>query len=105
MLLLVNANRLRPPIAPLGLEYVAEATCTAGIATTVLDLNLADVDLDAALGPIRQLEPRLIAISLRNIDDCFWPSATSFLPQFVELIARLRTLSDAPIVVGGVGFS
>lgn len=35
---LVNANRIRPPIAPIGLEYVAEAVAAAGHDVDVLDL-------------------------------------------------------------------
>lgn len=115
MLLLVNANRLTPPIAPVGLEYVASAARDARIDVTIIDLNLvertgreggaAHPSLDHALGPLRSAEPRLVGISLRNIDDCFWPSATSFLPEYIELIAHLRALTDAPTVVGGVGFS
>lgn len=115
MLLLVNANRLNPPIAPVGLEYVASAAKDAHIAVTLLDLNLADRaspepsaarrTLESALSSVRELEPRLIGISLRNIDDCFWPSATSYLSEHAELVQQLKTLTGAPIVVGGVGFS
>lgn len=100
MLVLVNANRLSPPIAPLGLEYIAAAARSAGIETAILDLNLAD---DAA--SLGGLCPHLVGISLRNVDDCFWPSATSFLPACAALVAQLRAQTGAPIVIGGVGFS
>jgi radical SAM superfamily enzyme YgiQ (UPF0313 family) len=105
VLTLINANRMSPPIAPIGLDYVATAARRAGIETRVIDLGLAD-DADAELA--RGLEgprPALVGISFRNIDDCFWPSATSFVPDLVALVARVRTLCDAPVVLGGVGLS
>ena len=49
--------------------------------------------------------PALIALSFRNVDDSFWPSMTSFLPQLVATVDELRRLSDAPLVLGGSGFS
>jgi len=39
---LVNTNRMKPPIAPIGLEYVAEALGAAGHRVEVLDLCWAD---------------------------------------------------------------
>jgi radical SAM superfamily enzyme YgiQ (UPF0313 family) len=39
------------------------------------------------------------------VDDCFWPSAQWFVPELAETIAQVRTLTDAPIALGGVGFS
>lgn len=105
MLLLINTNRLQPPIAPLGLEYAATACAQAGIETRVLDLNLAD-DPDRALAAALAGDaPRLIGLSFRNTDDSYWPDARWFVPDLVELVKRIRTLSEAPIVLGGCGFS
>src|SRR5512133_1007332 len=104
MLVLINANRLSPPIAPLGLEYVAGAARAAGVETAVLDLNLAD-DATRSAVPLGGISPRLVGISLRNVDDCFWPSATSFLPACAALVAKVRAQTDAAIAIGGVGFS
>ncbi len=39
------------------------------------------------------------------MDDCFWPSAQWFVPGLAELVRKIRGLSEAPIVLGGVGFS
>jgi hypothetical protein len=35
---LINTNRIRPPIGPIGLEYVAEALDAAGHSVALLDL-------------------------------------------------------------------
>jgi len=105
VLTLINANRMRPPIAPVGLDYVATAAREGGIETVVLDLGLTPAP-DAALADhFACHEPRLVGLTFRNVDDCFWPSATSFVPELCELVTTLRGLTEAPIVLGGVGFS
>ena len=49
--------------------------------------------------------PALIGLSFRNVDDCFWPSARSFVGELECLLAKVRGWTDAPVVLGGVGFS
>jgi len=105
MLTLINTNRMQPPIAPLGLDYAAEAVRRAGHPVAVLDLCMArapDADLAEHFAGS---ETRLVGLSLRNVDDCFWPSGQSFLPDLVELVQSIRHSTDAPIVLGGVGYS
>jgi radical SAM superfamily enzyme YgiQ (UPF0313 family) len=105
MLTLINTNRMLPPIGPIGLEYVAEAARNEGLDVEVLDLCLCD-DPDKALGDyFTSHNPRLVGLSFRNVDDCFWPSAQWFVPDLASLIRRLRALTEAPVVLGGVGFS
>ena len=105
MLILVNANRMTPLVAPLGLEYVAGAARQAGVPTQIVDLALA-ADPDAALRTaLSSVTPRLVGITFRNVDDSFWPSAQWFVPGLAETIRTIRSLTDAPIVLGGVGFS
>ncbi|UCD51913.1 MAG: cobalamin-dependent protein [Phycisphaerales bacterium] len=102
---MINTNRMRPPIAPIGLEYVAEAAQRQGIDVDVLDLGLCD-DPDAALSDyFSSHAPTLVGLSFRNVDDCFWPSAQWFVSDLAELVQRARALSKAPVVLGGVGFS
>jgi len=104
MLTLINSNRMSPPIAPIGLDYVATAARAAGIRTSVVDLNLVSDDF-ALENHFRLHDPALIGISFRNVDDCFWPSCTSFVQSLRTLVQRVRLLSKAPIVLGGVGLS
>lgn len=105
MLTLINANRMKPPIAPIGLDYVAGAVRQAGFPVELLDLGLAE-DPDAAMKEyFDNRQPELVGLSFRNVDDCFWPSGQSFLPQLEKDVASLREHTDAPIVLGGVGYS
>jgi hypothetical protein len=102
MLTLINSNRMMPPIAPLGLDYVGTALRWAGIEVDLLDLSLAEDAEEALPRHFAVHQPELIGISFRNIDDCFWPSGASFAPDLVQLVAKLHTLSDAPVVLGGI---
>jgi len=101
MLTLVNTNRMTPPIAPVALDYLAGAARGAGIDVHLLDLCLPG----AEISQLGRHGAELVGLSFRNVDDCFWPSAAWFLPELKETIALVRRQSDAPIVLGGVGFS
>jgi tryptophan 2-C-methyltransferase len=105
MLTLINANRMTPPIAPVGLDYVAGAARRKGVDVEVLDLCLAEDPDDVLVEHFAAHRPELVAISFRNVDDCFWPGAVWFVPEMVALVQRIRAVCDAPIVLGGVGFS
>jgi radical SAM superfamily enzyme YgiQ (UPF0313 family) len=96
---------MTPPIAPVGLEYAAEAVLQAGHEVVVLDLALADDPGAALKGCLTDSQPVLVGLTFRNVDDCFWPSGRSFMPDLASLIGEIRGLTDAPIVLGGVGFS
>ena len=105
MLTLVNTNRMAPAIGPIGLDYVAASARQAGIEVDVLDLGLVE-EPDKTMGEYFGVNnPELVGISFRNSDDCFWPSADWFVPELRNTVEKIRTLTDAPIVVGGVGFS
>ncbi|MGD9022793.1 MAG: cobalamin-dependent protein, partial [Deltaproteobacteria bacterium] len=102
---LINTNRIKPPIAPIGLEYVAEALSAAGHQVKVLDLCW-EHDCDAAITRfLSETSFDLIGTTLRNTDDCAYTSRASFLGEFSEIIESIRKNTDALIVLGGVGFS
>jgi radical SAM superfamily enzyme YgiQ (UPF0313 family) len=96
---------MQPAIAPVGLDYVAAAAGQAGIEVDVVDLCLS-ADADATLRDyFSKHNPELIGLSFRNVDDCFWPSCQWFVPRLAGLVQSIRRLTQAPIVIGGVGFS
>lgn len=103
--LLVNPNRMRPPIAPLGLEYCAAAIKRAGYEPILCDLAFAPngrAALEEALGSAR---PLAVAVSIRNLDDAYLASQDFVLEEAAQTIAQIRAISRAPLILGGVGFS
>ncbi len=102
--LLINTNIARPPVSPVGLDYVGEALVRAKVPVQVLDLAF---ETDWKTGLARELkeEPLLVAVTVRNTDDCCFATRRSFLPWISEVVAEVRRLSEAFCLLGGVGFS
>ena len=105
MLTLINTNRMTPAIGPIGLDYVAASVRQAGIDVEILDLGLVDDPNRAMTDYFSVGQPELVGLSFRNADDCFWPSADWFVPGLRDTVKTVRRMTDAPIVIGGVGFS
>ncbi len=104
-LLLVNTNVLRPPVSPVGLEYVGEALAAANVPVRVLDLAF-EADWKTALA--RELTNNgslAVGLSVRNVDDSSFVTRKSFLPWIREVVAEVRRLTTAMVLLGGVGFS
>ena len=102
---LVNSNRIQPPVAPIGLEYVAEALSTAGHEVSILDLCWASDPDVAVCSFLTGTRPNLVGVTLRNTDDCAFTSRQSFLAGFAALVSTIRAHLECPVVLGGVGFS
>jgi len=102
---LVNTNRIRPPIAPIGLDYVAEAVAAAGHEVDLLDLCWEEESESAVARFFGSREVGLVGLTIRNTDDCSLPTRESFLPPCAEIVRKIRLHTDAPVVAGGVGFS
>jgi len=103
--LLVNPNRMSPPVAPLALEYLAAALEDAGTPFALCDLCFADDPAAALAAAVREYDPRLIAITMRNSDDCYCATQHSFIPDMQQLLQGLRKHSAQPVVLGGAGYS
>ena len=102
---LINTNITRPPVTPVGLEYVAETLNRAGIPITVIDLAFEADWHEAIRSRLNGIEPLAVGIGVRNIDDSSFVSKKSFLPWIKEVVAEAKKYTEAPIVLGGVGFS
>lgn len=103
--LLVNPNRMKPATAPLALDYLGEALQKDGFAVDVLDLCFSDEAADEVDAYFGSKHPGLVAITLRNTDDVYFASQDFCLEKYREIIDFVRERSEAPIVLGGSGFS
>ncbi|MCX7887631.1 MAG: cobalamin-dependent protein [Verrucomicrobiae bacterium] len=96
---------MKPAIAPIGLDYLADALFAAGHCVRLLDLCFTDdIATDIAL-TCRSFSADVIGVTVRNTDDCYYTSQAFFLPEIKRIIESLRQHSHAPILLGGVGFS
>ena len=105
MLTLINTNRMVPAIGPLGLDYVAGSVKQAGLDVEVLDLCFETDPAGAMKEYFGRRSPELVGLSFRNADDSFWPSADWFVPELRDIIETIRGVTDAPVVLGGIGYS
>jgi len=101
--LLVSLNRESEPFTatPLGVALVGGALRDAGHEVMVVDL-LSSRDFRAEVREaIASFSPGVIGISLRNIE-----SSTEFLlPSYRETVGFIKSMTDAPVALGGPGFS
>jgi radical SAM superfamily enzyme YgiQ (UPF0313 family) len=103
--LLISANRFSEPypVFPLGVDHVAGAISPPH-QVHVLDLNPSESN--DAIGPtIRQLEPEVVGIAIRNIDNTDATRLSAFVDDYREIVREVRRASQAPIVLGGGGFT
>ncbi len=105
--LLISANTERSGILPLplGLACVAAACRKAGHEVVLLNL-MFEGDTETLIREcVAGFPPSVIGISVRNIDDQNMASPRFLLPPVRDVIATCRSVSDAPVVLGGAGYS
>ncbi len=104
-ILLLNSNLMKPPVAPIALDYLASALAERGYAVDVLDLCFSADPFVDIKNYFLSNNPFLVAITLRNTDDTSFATRDFFLPLVKEMADAVRMYSPAPIVIGGSGFS
>jgi len=105
LLISANTETISMPTLPLGLACVAAATQNAGHEVALLNLMFEG---DPKLGirtSIEDFRPDVIGISVRNIDDQNMLQPQFLLAPVRDVIAICRGLSNAPIILGGAGYS
>ena len=104
-ILLISANTLKAPypVYPIGLDHVA-ASIHGRHRVHIEDLNVLD-GLTGLTVNIREFEPDLIGISLRNIDNTDTTDPVGFIDGYRTVMDAVRQVSPAPVVLGGSGFT
>ena len=105
LLISANTETINMIPLPLGLNCVAVAARNAGHNVHLLDLMGSGDNIEPIRDVIQLSRPDLIGISVRNVDNQHMAETRFFLETVRNIIAQCRTLSKAPIVVGGAGFS
>ena len=104
MIVLVNPNPMRPPVTPVSLEYLGSACNAAGINVKLVDYSV-ESDFDRKLEDVLSEKPILVGVTVRNIDDSYFASRDFSLKRIIPILEKIKNLTDAPICLGGVGFS
>jgi radical SAM superfamily enzyme YgiQ (UPF0313 family) len=106
-LLLISANTLADPcpVYPLGLSYLKTY-----LLNTVdwLEVKIADMNLTTLPGlesEIKEYSPDWVGVSIRNIDGANSLDMTSFIPGYSKIMSAVRASTNAPVLMGGAGFS
>jgi len=103
--LLINSNLMKPPVAPIGLDYIGSILIRNGLNVELLDLNFSEnVEYDIRK-KLTNNSFLAIGINIRNTDDCYYLSQDFFLPKIKEIVTIVKKYSYSPIIIGGGGFS
>jgi len=105
--LFISANRaeINMRAMPVGMMCVAAAVKNAGHQVRILDLMSAGKPFELLAAAVNEFQPEVIGISLRNIDDQNMRSPRLLLEDDNRVIEVCKSLSKAPIVLGGAGYS
>ena len=93
------------PVLPVGMAFVARAAEDAGHEVSQINLMAEPKALASLAARIRMVQPDIIGISIRNIDDQVSLQPRFLLDPVKQVVAACRQNSGARIVLGGAGFS
>ncbi len=102
--LIANLNRYDQPypVYPLSLAYLEAALTEAGHEVRCWDAKMAERPLEEE---VQAFKPHLVGLSLRNVDNVQSHNPRSFVGELLDCCRSLRTITRAPLVLGGSGFS
>lgn len=103
MLISANTETTPYPVYPLGVDYVAGAI-RQDHQVDVLDMNAIDT-VASFKNRILRIDPEIIGISIRNVDNTDVLNPKGFIEKYREIIDMIREVTKAPVVLGGSGFT
>lgn len=105
--LLVSANTetINMPVLPLGLAFVHAALKDRGFDARLVDPGAGEDAESKIAAAVREFSPDAIGISVRNIDTQDIKNPGFMLGPVRSMTDLCRKLTDAPIILGGAGYS
>jgi radical SAM superfamily enzyme YgiQ (UPF0313 family) len=98
-------SRMNAQPVPIGLAYIAGYLDPQRHQLEILDLMFSHDYLADAERAIKEFQPGLVGVSLRNLDNSSYLDPQWALPSARAVIDRVRSVTRAPIVCGGPAFS
>lgn len=105
LLISANTEQILMPVFPIGLAFIATATQKAGHDVKFVNLMDENDRLTLLKGAIKDFNPDIIGISVRNVDNQSIEKPKFLLDAVKQVVTDCRNHSDAPIVLGGGGYS
>ncbi len=98
-------SRMSARPLPIGMAYVAGALAASQHRVKTLDLMFSEDYLGDVEQVVREFQPELVGISMRNLGNHSYLNPQWDLPISKEVVAKVRGITKAPIVCGGPAFS
>jgi tryptophan 2-C-methyltransferase len=106
LVVLVNPSLVHPGLVPYALDVLSTSLEREQFDVDVVDLTFQrERWRDAVRGYFTGRAPLLIGVTIREVDSADPQRQGTYLPQHREVIREIRSVSRAPIVLGGAGFS
>jgi len=106
-ILIVSTNREKSPfpVAPVGALCVCSAAERAGHQVDFLDMMFVKDPVSSLKDLIKSCDYKAIGFSIRNLDDCISSTRKSYFTIAREMVECALKQTDAPVILGGSGFS
>jgi radical SAM superfamily enzyme YgiQ (UPF0313 family) len=88
-------------VMPIGACIVAHAAERSGHTVHFLDLMFASYPLGDITSALSDVQPDLVGLSVRNIDNNDMRDTVFFLNDLVSIVNLIRSRTSAPIILGG----
>ncbi len=105
LMISANTEQINMPVLPIGMARVAAAVQLAGHEVQIVNLMDTSQVLEALEKSVSSFVPDVVGISVRNIDDQHMQSPHFMLPPVQEVVQKIRSLCQAPVILGGPGYS
>jgi len=98
-------SRMNAQPLPIGLAYLAGALAASPHVVKTLDLMFSEDPLGDVEQAVREFQPALVGLSIRNLGNQSYLNPQWALPFSKTVIEKVRALTNATIVCGGPAFS
>ncbi|MDD5773495.1 MAG: cobalamin-dependent protein [bacterium] len=105
--LLISSNTSKSPfpVYPIGCSLISAALTCAGHETSIYDFLERKHSFDTLEKEIKNVNPGIIGISIRNIDNTNMLNEKYYIDDIKNIVKKIKNITNVPLVLGGAGFS